>query len=141
VATRVVLDTNVLVAAIRSRKGASFKLLSLVGRGHFEPVVSVPLALEYEDALARHAAEAGLTADDAEAIVDYLCKVSLHQPVFFLWRPLLADPKDDMVAEVAIAAGCDFIVTFNARDFAAVRQFKVRVVTPKEFLTNLGVRL
>ena len=137
-APRVVLDTNVLVAAIRSRKGASFKLLSLVGKGHFEPVVSVPLALEYEDALTRHAAEAGLTAEDAEAVVDYLCKVSIHQPVFFLWRPLLADPKDDMVAEVAIAASCDFIVTFNVRDFAALRQFKIQVVTPKQFLTDVG---
>jgi predicted nucleic acid-binding protein len=139
VAVRLVLDTNVLVAAIRSRKGASFKLLSLLGKGHFEPVLSVPLALEYEDALLRHAPAAGLTTDDAEAIVDYLCKVSVHQPVFFLWRPLLPDPKDDMVAEVAIAASCDFIVTFNLRDFAPVRQFKVRVVTPKALLSNIGV--
>jgi putative PIN family toxin of toxin-antitoxin system len=139
VAPRIVLDTNVLIAAIRSRKGASFKLLSLVGKGHFETVLSVPLALEYEDALLRHAAAAGLTAVDVEAIVDYLCKVSVLQPVFFLWRPLLPDPNDDMVAEVAIAASCDFIVTFNARDFGPVRQFKVRIVTPKALLSNIGV--
>src|SRR6185503_11614905 len=109
-AGRIVLDTNVLVAAVRSRKGASFKLLSLVGKGKFETILSVPLAFEYEDALGRHAPEAGLTTDDVQVIVDYVCRVSVHQPVFFLWRPLLPDPKGDMVAEVAIAGACDFIV-------------------------------
>ena len=138
-APRVVLDTNVLVAAIRSRKGASFRLLSLVGKGHFEPVLSVPLALEYEDALLRHAEAAGLATGDIEAIVDYLCRVSLLQPVFFLWRPLLPDPKDDMVAEAAIASSSDFIVSFNVRDFAPLRQFKLQVMTPRAFLTTIGV--
>jgi predicted nucleic acid-binding protein len=101
-------------------------------------VLSVPVALEYEDALLRHTTQLGLTAADVEAVVDYLCKVSLHQPVFFLWRPLLPDPKDDMVLEAAIAGSCDCIVTFNVRDFAAASQFKVRVLTPHQFLSHIG---
>src|SRR6185436_3627328 len=102
---------------------------------------SVPLAFEYEDALGRHAPEAGLTTDDVQVIVDYVCRVSVHQPVFFLWRPLLPDPKGDMVAEVAIAGACDFIVTFNVRDFGATQQFKIRAVTPKQFLGQIGALL
>ena len=138
-APRVVLDTNVLVAALRSRLGASFKLVSLLGKGHFETVVSVPLVLEYEDALVRHSRDAGLTAEDVDAVLDYLCKVSVHQPVFFLWRPLLPDAKDDMVVEAAVAGGCKFIVTFNARDFSAARSFDLEVVSPRQFLSHIGV--
>lgn len=137
-ALRAVLDTNVLVAAIRSRRGAAFTLLSLVGKGLFDVVLSVPLALEYEDALLRHAAEAGLTNADVEALVDYLCKVGIHQPVFFLWRPLLPDPKDDMVVEAAVAGGCGFIVTFNVRDFSPAAGLAIDVVTPGQFLSHLG---
>jgi len=101
-------------------------------------VVSVPLVLEYEDALLRHAADAGLTAADIEAIVDYLCKVGIHQPVFFLWRPLLPDAKDDMVLEAAVAGGCDFIVTFNVRDFSAAATLAIDTLTPKQFLSHIG---
>ena len=127
-----------LVAAIRSRRGAAFKALSLVGKGRFDIVLSVPLALEYEDALLRHAEEAGLTNDDVEALVDYLCKVGIHQPVFFLWRPLLPDPKDDMVVEAAIAGGCGFIITFNLRDFSPAVGLGIDIVTPAQFLSHLG---
>lgn len=70
---RVVLDTNVLVAGLRSRRGASFRLLSEVGRGKFEIALSVPLVLEYEDALLRHAAVTGLSTADVDAVLDYLC--------------------------------------------------------------------
>lgn len=131
---RLVLDTNVLVAGLHSRRGASFRLLSEIGRGRFELVVSVPLVLEYEDVLARHAAELGLDRASRDAVLDFLCREARHQEVFFLWRPLLPDPADDMVLELAVAAGCERIVTFNRRHFAAAGSFGVRVVTPGEFL-------
>jgi predicted nucleic acid-binding protein len=137
----VVLDTNVLVAAIRSRRGASFETLSRLGTGAFELVVSVPLVLEYEDALLRHAGESGLSPRDVGELVDYLCAVALQQKIFFLWRPLLKDPKDDMVAEVAVAARCRTIVTHNVRDFAGVQRFGVAAITPATFLRQLrGVK-
>lgn len=71
-------------------------------------------------------------------ILDFICGVARRQEVFFLWRPLLRDPKDDMVLELAVAAGCDAIITFNGRDFAGAGEFGVRVLAPKEFLTEIG---
>jgi predicted nucleic acid-binding protein len=136
----VVLDTCVLVAAVRSRRGASFQVLSRVGTGVFELAVSVPLVVEYEDALLRQLAATRLGRRDVTDILDYVCGVAKHQEVFFLWRPLLRDPKDDMVAEVAVAAGCDGVVTHNVRDFAGVERFGLRILTPAEFLTEIGGR-
>ena len=131
------LDTNVLVAALRSRRGASFQLLSLVGTGKFEISVSVPLVLEYEDALLRPANRA-MTKRDAADVLDYVCSVADHQSVFYLWCPALRDPKDDLVLEVVVGADCDAIVTFNQRDFAGVERFGLRAVTPGEFLREIG---
>ncbi len=137
----VVLDTKVLVGAIRSRRGASFAILSRIGTGAFDIAVSVPLVLEYEDALLRHAVEAGLNPRDVGDLVDYVCTVASRQKIFFLWRPLLKDPKDDMVAEVAVAAGCRAIVTHNVRDFAGVERLGVAPITPASFLRQLrGVK-
>jgi predicted nucleic acid-binding protein len=136
----VVLDTNVLVAGVRSRQGASFQVLSRVGTGAFDIAVSVPLVLEYEDALLRHAADSGLSPTDVRDLIDYLCSVARPQDIFFLWRPLLRDPADDMVAEVAVAAGCEAIVTHNRRDFVGVERFNVHVLSPAEFLKKMGAR-
>ncbi|HEX7672190.1 MAG TPA: PIN domain-containing protein [Polyangiaceae bacterium] len=89
-----------LVAAWRSSSGASFDLLRLLREGEFEIAVSVPLVVEYESALLRHLS-GPQTEQDVTAVVDYLCLVARKQEVFFLWRPLLRDPNDDMVAELA----------------------------------------
>lgn len=132
------LDTSVLVAALRSRRGAAFRVLSRVGTGDFEIAVSVPLVLEYEDALLWQIADTPLSERDVLDVVDYLCSVAKQQEIFFLWRPLLRDPKDDLVAEIAVAAGCDAIVTYNRRDFAGIEQFGIRVLTPIEFLIEIG---
>lgn len=134
---RVVLDTNVVVAALRSRRGASFRVLSLVGTGRFETTVSVPLVLEYEEVLTRQSATLGITSEDVAAVLDYLCSASVHQTVFFLWRPRLPDPEDDMMLEAAVAGGCDAIITHNTRDFAGADSFSIRVLTPREFLEEL----
>lgn len=137
-----ILDTNVLVAAIRSRNGASFEVLSRVGAGEFEIAVSVPLVLEYEDALLRQLGTVTtLSEEDVVAIVDYVTSVAIHQQIFFLWRPLLRDPGDDMVLELAVAAECDAVVTHNIRDFSAAARFGVDVLSPYAFLQRLrGVR-
>ena len=134
-----ILDTNVLVAAIRSRRGASFRLLEQVGRGRFDIVLSVGLVLEYEEVLERHRESAGLTSSDIRDLLDYLCAVGRHQTVFYLWRPALPDPDDDMVLEVAVAGECDGIVTFNVRDYPGVGKFGLWVETPKDFLKRIGV--
>ena len=135
----VVLDTSVLVAGWRSRSGASFALLEHLRDGSFDIAVSVPLVLEYEGVLLRHLTASQRKAD-VLALVDYLCSVAHQQPIFFLWRPLLRDADDDMVAEVAVASGASAIVTHNVRDFDAVTRFGVHVLAPAQFLLQLSRR-
>lgn len=128
----VVLDTNVLVAAIKSRHGASFAVLEGVGTGRFDIAVSVPLVVEYEHAMVRE--RGTVSARAVRDIIDYVCKVAVRQPIFFLWRPFLRDPSDDMVAEVGFAAGAEAIVTFNRRDFVGVESLGLAVLSPHDLL-------
>lgn len=132
----VVVDTNVLVSAARSVTGASFRLLSLVGTGAFEIVVSVPLVVEYEYALAKTAHSLGIPQEAISDTLDYLCRVADQQEIFFLWRPLLRDPSDDTVLEVAVASEAEAIITYNKRDFRGAEKFGLEILTPKEFLTK-----
>lgn len=136
---KIVIDTNVLIAALRSRRGASFKLLSLIGSQAFEYVVSVPLVFEYEEVSLRQADQLGISHAAIHAILDRLCFWADQREIFFLWRPYLPDPKDDMVLEVAIEAQCDFIVSYNKHDFGNLDAFGIRVVTSQEFLKYIGV--
>ena len=134
VPTRVVLDTNVLVAGLWSRTGASFRLLEEVRHGRLQPALSVPLVLEYEMVLLRRAPELDLAPRDVGAVLDWLCAVGHHQAIHFLWRPVLRDPRDELVLELAVAAGCREIVTFNTRDFAGVERLGVVAITPRAAL-------
>jgi len=135
---QIVIDTRVFVAALRSRRGASHKLFALLDSGQFEVNISVPLILEYEDAAKRLIGPIALTARDIDNIIDYICLVANHRTVFYLWRPFLSDPKDDMILELAVTATCDFIVTYNKHDFEGAEQFGIRIVTAKEFLQGIG---
>lgn len=137
-APQVILDNNVVVSALRSNLGSSFRLLSLVGQGEFEINLSVPLVLEYEEVCKRLLNDIPLDVDDIEAIIDFLCSVARLHEIYFLWRPLLRDPKDDMVLELAVTSQAEFIVTFNTTDFEGAEQFGVSVVTPTEFLREIG---
>jgi putative PIN family toxin of toxin-antitoxin system len=135
---KIVLDTNVLVSALKSRRGASFAVLSLVGQGVFEITLSVPLVLEYESAAKKMCRSAGLRHRDVDDILDYLCKVGEHRQIFYLWRPFLRDPLDDMVLELAVESECDLIVTHNTRHFKKVDQFGVAAMSPGAFLRMIG---
>lgn len=137
---RVVLDTNVLVAGLRSRRGASYRLLSIVGTGQFEHIVSVALLFEYEATLLRPDLKIPLPRRAIMDVLDYLCATAVRQQIYFLWRPVLPDPSDDLVLEVAAHGGCDRIVTFNQQDFVGSERFGIRVETPFAFLRSLGVK-
>ena len=135
-----VLDTCVLVAAFRSRTGASNALLGFVGTGRFDTALTTPLLLEYEDVLMRSPDELGLTPADVTDLLDYLCRVGVPADVRFRVRPSLPDPGDEMVLEAAVASGAGWIVTHNVHDLAAgAAPFGVEVVTPGEALRRLGV--
>ena len=135
---QVVVDTNVLVSALRSRRGASHRLLLLVNSGKFKINLSVPLVLEYEEVAKRILGDTLLSEQDVDDILDYLCAVATQREVFYLWRPFLKDPKDDMVLELAVTADCDFIITYNGKDFQGIERFGMQAVTPKAFLEIIG---
>ncbi len=130
---RIVIDTNVLVSALRSRLGASFVLLSRLELGQFQPVVTVPLLMEYADVLHRPGL-VPIATDAIDAVLDRVCAVSVRQPIYFLWRPRLRDPKDDMVLEAAVNGQAEFIVTHNGADFIDAPNFSIAVVTPAQLL-------
>jgi putative PIN family toxin of toxin-antitoxin system len=135
---RVVLDTNVLVAAARSRQGASFALVSSIPSPEFQKCLSVGLYSEWQDVLARpENLPPGLTPGDALDFTRYLASECHLQEIHFLWRPHLADADDDMVLELALAAGCRHIITHNVRDFAGSELFGITALPPRDFLTFL----
>jgi putative PIN family toxin of toxin-antitoxin system len=134
---RVVLDTNVLVAASRSRNGASHALLSQLPDERFTPAVWVPLFLEYRAVLLRPENLLGRPAAQAEGFLDFLLSASHLQEIFFTWRPMLPDPSDDMLLELAVAAGAKTIVTHNLRDFRGAEKWGVAALPPSDFLKQL----
>jgi putative PIN family toxin of toxin-antitoxin system len=132
---QVVLDTNVIAAAMLSRNGASHQLLRMVGDPRWQLNLSVPLALEYEQTLIRVCA--GMPRDDLDAVLAHLFASARLRPIYFLWRLSLPDPGDHMVLELAVESRADFLVTFNRRDFVPASQFGIRIVTPPVFLAIL----
>jgi putative PIN family toxin of toxin-antitoxin system len=136
---RVVLDTNVVAAASRSRRGASFAVLRLLREGRFIALASVPLLLEYEAVLKRpeHLAFGGRTPAMTDAFLDALCRCCEPVNLYYLWRPRARDPSDDMVLETALNGRADRLVTLNTRDFAAAAQFRLAVAQPGELLCQL----
>ena len=137
---RVVLDTDVVVAAMRSPRGASAAILRAARQGRVTLLASVPLALEYEAVVGRveHRLAAGLTERDVKVLVTAV--VAMAEPVttHFLWRPQLRDPGDEMVLEAAVNGGADALVTFNVRDYGPVpAQFGVRILLPREAIGRI----
>ena len=135
---QVVFDTNILYSALRSRNGASFALLSLLPDDKFAVNVSVPLVLEYEDVLKRAVDELRFDFHEIDQLLDNICAMANRHEVFYLWRPFLSDPGDDMVLELAVKAGCEYIVTYNKQDFKGVDALGLNVVDAREFLEIIG---
>jgi len=135
---KIIIDTNVLIAALKSRRGASFKILSLLRSRKFEFCLSVPLVCEYEEVLKRGKPELNLTDKEIEKLLDVICLLGVKQQIWFAWRPISSDAKDDFVAELAINAQVDAIVTHNVKDFKNLEKFNVKVLTPGEFLMLIG---
>lgn len=135
---RIILDTNVLVSALRSDLGASYKIVSQLPSESFQIALTVPLYLEYQAVLTRPENMTGASnRNDIFNFLRYLCSIAHQQKVFFLWRPRLGDPEDDMVLEAAIASQSRYIVTHNLRHFSdrgIEEQFGITPVSPQTFL-------
>ncbi|MGA8027213.1 MAG: putative toxin-antitoxin system toxin component, PIN family [Bryobacteraceae bacterium] len=128
-----VLDTNVLVAGLRSKRGASYLLLRLLAENRFRLNISVALALEYEDVLKRPGLLAGLTETEIDAFLDYLLATSKLAPSVPRLRPSLDDPDDERTVELAVQCGA-IIVTHNKRDFVGARHSGFRRRLGQKFL-------
>jgi putative PIN family toxin of toxin-antitoxin system len=135
-----VLDTDVLVAALRSDAGASRQVLEAARARRFKLLLSVPLMLEYESVLTRpeNLIASGASKEDVSAVLDELALVGSRVELRIRTRPVLPDPNDEMVLETAINGIADAIVTFNERDFRPmVSRFGCLVVRPGEIVRIL----
>jgi putative PIN family toxin of toxin-antitoxin system len=130
-----VLDTSVLISALRSSAGASHAVLQAIRSKRIKIALSVGLALEYEDVATRPGMVPTLDARRGGVIVDVLCALAVQQKVYFTWRPCLVDPGDDMVLELALAARTPYIITNNIRHFKGCDSLGIRAITPAVALT------
>jgi putative PIN family toxin of toxin-antitoxin system len=137
---RLVIDTNVIVAALGSRNGASNRLLMLGTQNRFQLLVSTALLLEYEAVLTRDPVRS-LTGLDRVAVgeaLNGLCRIAQPVTIPFRTRPILRDPNDEMVLETAYHGSADWIVTFNSRDFEPARELGIGVDRPGALVQRFG---
>lgn len=137
---RLVLDTNVVVAGMRSPTGASAALLLAALEGQVTLLMSVPLVIEYEASctLPQHRLAAGLSERECRIFLDGVAALAEAVEGHFLWRPQLRDPADEMVLEAAVNGRANAIVTFNARDFGGVpARFGIDLLKPAEALRRV----
>jgi putative PIN family toxin of toxin-antitoxin system len=138
---RVVLDTSVLVAGLRSRLGASNRILVAVAEKRCVPLVTTAVFLEYEAVLLRPEQQlaTGMNPADVEGFLAALASAAEPVELNFLWRPQLRDPADELILEASVNGRADALVTHNVRDFrSATLQFGIPTLTPAECLKELN---
>ncbi|MCP5458688.1 MAG: PIN domain-containing protein [Gammaproteobacteria bacterium] len=137
---RVILDTNVIAAGLRSRQGASFQVIERLVSGDYEIALTLPLYLDYRNVLGRDQVLGGIyTQPEILDVCRSLTSLAHLQDVHYLWRPWLRNPKDDLVLEAALASGSSHIVTHNLRDFlnqGVEKGLGIQIVSPGDFLRN-----
>lgn len=134
---KIVIDTNVILSGLSSKKGNSYKLLRIIPNKKFIVTISVPLVLEYESILFKNIKKINLLKTDIEDFIDYICFISEHVKIYYLWRPILKDPYDDHILELAVSASAKYIITYNLKDFAEAGKFGILAITPDEFLAKI----
>ena len=137
---RYVVDTDVIVAAMRSPGGASAAILRAARHGRVTLLVSVPIGMEYEAVCSEseHRLAAGLSEREVEIFLDALLAMAEPVKTHFLWRPQLRNPGDEMVLETAVNGRADALVTFNVRDFGTVpARFGIELIIPREAIGRI----
>lgn len=137
---RVVLDTDIIVTALRSATGGSNAVLREASHGRITPLVTPALFLEYEAVLKRPEQRLvhGLGLRDIDRFLSALAAACEAVEVSFQWRPQLSDANDEMVLETAVNGQADALITHNVRDFVkGAERFGLRVLRPGEFLKEL----
>ncbi|MGE0883198.1 MAG: putative toxin-antitoxin system toxin component, PIN family [Blastocatellales bacterium] len=135
---QIVVDTNVLVSGLRSQRGAAHKLLRMLNDPRWQINVSTALLLEYEEVLKRAGMIPGLSDQAIDTFLDGICAIATRHSIFYLWRPIAEDPKDDFLLELGVRAQADFLITYNKKDLQAASLFGITLATPKEFLEQAG---
>ena len=135
---QIVIDTNVFVAALRSKRGAANFLVNRLDDERWQLNASNALVLEYEDVLTRDDMRRYISPAEINKTIDAVCSISRFHKIFYLWRFLSRDPDDNFILELAIKANADFIVTFNKKDLSRAIEFGIELVTPREFLESVG---
>jgi putative PIN family toxin of toxin-antitoxin system len=137
---RAVMDTNVLYAALRSRLGASFELLRRLRHGEWTAVVSNHLVHEYEEIFKQHATELDLSLADVDELLNAICARAEEWPLQPGWSPVLADPDDEPLVQLASESGANRIVTHNFRHLAPAAAVGIEVLKPGELLAKMPGR-
>ena len=138
---KIVIDTNVIASALRSKRGYSYRLLSILDDERKQVSISVPVILEYEDVIKREKLNVNYKKSEIEDFLDFICLIGEQRKIHYLWRPILKDRKDDMFFELAVESESNFIVTFNKRDFEGTEKFGIKILAPKEFLKVIGEKI
>jgi putative PIN family toxin of toxin-antitoxin system len=135
------LDTDAIVAAMRSPSGASAAIIRKARQGKVALLLSVPLAMEYEAVCVRpeHQLAAGLSEQEVRIFVDAVIAIAEPVKIHYLWRPQLRDPSDEMVLETAVNGRASLLITFNVRDYGtAPARFGIEVMTPREAVERIS---
>jgi predicted nucleic acid-binding protein len=130
------MDTNVLISAFRSRRGASFEVFRRLRLGHWTAVLSNHLLFEYEEILKREAGVLGLSLEAVDEILNAVCARAEEWPLSHGWQPILPDPDDEPLLQLAVESGARRVVTHNVRDLQPAMRLGVEVLTPREFLAK-----
>lgn len=134
---RAVMDTNVLCAAFYSTTGASFEIFRRLRLSEWTAVLSNHLVHEYEEILKSHRHKLGLSLDDVDQLLNAICARAEEWPLAHGWEPILQDPDDETLVQLAVESGANRVITHNVRDLAPARSLGIEVLKPVEFLSKL----
>jgi putative PIN family toxin of toxin-antitoxin system len=131
------MDTNVLIAAFRSRQGASFQVFRHLRFGNWTAVLSNHLLFEYEEVLKRQSRQVGLNLSDIDELLNAICARAEERQLSQDWKPILTDPDDEPLIQLAAESGALLIISHNIRHLKPAAQLGVQLLQPKEFLAKL----
>jgi predicted nucleic acid-binding protein len=134
---RAVMDTNVLYSAFRSRSGASFALFNSLLHGSWTAVISNHLVHEYEELLKTRGKELGLSLDDVDVVLDNISASAEEWQLQPGWHPILSDPDDEPLVQLADESSANRIITHNTRHLAPAADLGIEVLKPRAFLARL----
>ena len=135
---QIVIDTNVVLAGLKSNKGASYKLFTILHDQRFKINISTTLVVEYEAILKRQQQQIGLNLEEIDNIINGICHLANHHQLFYIWRPFAKDKDDDFLIDLALKCQAQFIISYNQKDLQPIEKLGISILTPKQFLQLLG---